>query len=388
MRQWDLVRRSPRTVRLTVLIVLVASSLIATACGSSSTTSGTSSGSKGNLVTIKIASGPYLDYQPWTLAHELGYDKQQGLNLEITNFTVFNTGMSEMARGDANAVVSCNECNFPLYKSIPTLANWLITNQFKGFIVVGRSGHTQTYDQLAAKVGPAQAKRQILMSFRGKTFVMDRALRIGIIEGGISQVGLPPSAIKIANFSSDAQGAFAFLRGTGDYYIGALPQEAKLLFSSGGQYVNVGGEGLLGPAALWYSTMAATQPWLSANQSVVYKLMAVWYRTMKYIAEKPAQAWPILTNSLNSASKTSFSVAKVKFLGTTLNGFFTLDQAKSLIYNPSSPLYWRNSVRYYAKAAGSTLPSNFDVNAHELEEHYFTNFQNQTALVNWVNSPL
>jgi len=339
------------------------------------------------LVTVKVGVGPFLDYQPWYLAHQMGFDKAQGLNLNIQNFTQQQLAISTLHRGDLALTYSCHECDFSYVKSVPELRDWMVTNQFKGFIIVGRKG-ALTYSGLVNKVGPKQAKARVVKSWKGKSFVMVESLRRGLLEAALSSVGLTINDVKIINFADDAKAALAFLQGTGDYYTGSLPQESKLLFQYANRFVNVGGTEVLGPAGLWYSTMVSQASWLKNQPNIVYKLLAVWYRTTRYMRVHPQKSFPLITSELNSAAAASFTVKQVIFLATRLNEFETLSEAKRTVFNPSSPLYWRLSAAYYAKQSTNVLPAGFKVDTVVVAQQFFNNFLKHTALVKWVNSPL
>src|SRR5262245_24335663 len=90
--------------------------------------------------TVKMAVGPYLDYMPWLVAHQLGIDKQFGLDISATTLQTPQLAGPQLRRGDLDVAYSCQACNFAILKQIPELRDWMITNQFKGFAVIGRKG--------------------------------------------------------------------------------------------------------------------------------------------------------------------------------------------------------------------------------------------------------
>jgi ABC-type nitrate/sulfonate/bicarbonate transport system substrate-binding protein len=356
--------------------------LAATGCGQ-----GSPSGA--DQATIRIVITPYFEYQPWIVAHNLGLDKQQGLNLTFTNATAIQAEVAQLQRGDVELASAGIATTLPFYKQVPKLRNWLITNQFKGFIVVGRKGQTQTFKDLSAQVGPTAAKEQILKSFKGRNFALVPSAFGGLVTGTLAQVGLSLSDIKITEFPDDASAALAFERGVADYYMGSLPQETKLLLESPNKYVNVGGHELMGPAGLFYSTMFSMGPWLDGNKTTVYKLLAVWYRTMKYMKESPDKTVPLMASSINERAAANFTNDQVRFILANFEDFMTLDAAKAQAYAPSSDLYWKRSADVFSQSTSKdTLPSDYSVTTYDVEETYFNEFLKQTSLVDWVNSPL
>ena len=58
-------------------------------------------------------------------------------------------------------------------------------------------------------------------------------------------MGIGIDEVQLLNFADDQKAATAFLSGTGDFYIGSLPQERRLL-SMEDRFVNAGGSEVLG----------------------------------------------------------------------------------------------------------------------------------------------
>lgn len=382
--------KDARFLIVSIAALLLAVGFAGTACGdgddSGTPDAGATAGEQ-ELETVRIAITPFFEYQPWVIAHERGLDREQGLNFEFTNVTKIEDPAIALRRGEIDVGPSCHTCTLNFLKELPELRDWMPTNQFKGFIVVGRKGQTDTFDELQESVGPEQAKERLLRSFEGKTFVLHAAVLRPLLDSALSQAGLTADDVKIIDFPTDAQGGLAYIGGTGDYYMGSLPQEAKMLYGSPDEFVNVGGHDLLGPAAVFYSTMIANESWLAENHDTAMKLLAVWYRTMKYLDERPEEILPRFTELMNERTASNFTEEQVGFIVTTLEDFMTLERAKLQTYNASSDLYWQRSVDEYVSKA-ETLPDDFSVGKYLPNEEFFDNFLQEAELVRWVESPL
>jgi ABC-type nitrate/sulfonate/bicarbonate transport system substrate-binding protein len=337
-------------------------------------------------LAVRFALGPYFDYQPWVLAHDLGFDKEQGVDLQLRVISATGEGVAAMRQGSLDAVFSGLSVDFPFYKSVPTLRSWIVPNQFSGFIIVGRKGRTETFASLEPKVGAEKAKEQILNSFRGRTFSVVLSQREQMLTSAFSQIGMTPNDVKFADFPDDAQAALAFEKGVGDYYMGGLPQETKLL-ASPDKFVNVGGTEILGPAGLWYTSMDSLEPWLQAHHDTMLKLVAIWYRTMRYMKEKPEVAIPEMTKAINEAAAANFSPEDVA-ASLKLLDFRTIEEAQKTQYNPNSPIYWKRAVDFYATLNSKDLPDHYDPTTFVIAEAVFNEFLQHKDLVDWVNSPL
>lgn len=335
------------------------------------------------LKTVRMGITPYFDYMPWVLAKEMGFDKELGIDLELVTVTTTPQGVAAMRQGSIDVVSSCHVCDFPLYQSVPSLRSWLITDQFKGFIVIGRQG-ADTFAALEPQAGAEKAKEQILKGFAGKTFALMPASFRPLLSTALSQVDMTVDEVKILEFADDAQAALAFQRGEGDYYMGSLTQEIKLL-GQPDKYVNVGGQEILGPAGLWYSTMVSTQDWLDANEDTVLKLSAIWFRLSRYAAEKFDEAAPKLIAINNERAAASFTLDEFKTMYGLLT-FPTVEQAKATVFNPESGLYWKRSVDFYAEKNASDLGGT-TADDKALEEAFFKKLSANQELLDWIAKP-
>ena len=99
-------------------------------------------------------------------------------------------------------------------------------------------------------------------------------------------MGLTEDDVTLMKFADDQKGATAFMRGTGDISIGGLPQ-AKRLLGMPDQYVNIGGDEILGPAGLWYDTNITTKKYITENRESCLRAMAAFYRAIRLFDKDP-----------------------------------------------------------------------------------------------------
>ncbi len=338
------------------------------------------------LQTVRIGLHPVLDYQPWAIAKEMGLDKEQGLSFEIVSVAAQANGAAALRQGAIDIASGSQVGTFAYYKAIPNMRTWIVLNRFKGFILVGRKGGVETYSSLAAKAGPEAARLQILKSMKGKSFAINPVSYLALVKACLGQVGMTTSDVKLFEFPDDAKAALAFEKGVGDFYMGSLPQEIKLL----GQpdlYVNVGGAEILGPAGLWYSAMMGMEPWLSDNRETVLKLHAIWYRTARYLNEKQAKVLPLWASNINSRAAASFTSDDIMKMSKFLE-YPSIEQAKAEVFNDKSDLGWRKAMSFYGPQNTDRLPSDFTTGKYQREQEFFEAFLARRDLVSWVNAPL
>lgn len=339
------------------------------------------------LQEIRFGLGPYFEYQPWAISKDLGLDKEMGLDFVLQTVNKVSFAVAGLQNGQYHHTMSCQTCTIPFYENVPTLRNWMVTNQFKGFAIIGRKGQTETYAELAPELGHEKAKEQILLSMKGKTFAIVKVNHGPLVDSALQQVGLSIDDVNILNFPDHPSAGFAFESGEADYYTGALPQQIRLLTVSD-EYVNVGGHEILGPAGLWYSTMLSDQTWLEENEETALKLLAIWYRTMRYVEERFDYALPIWTESLNERmGSDTFSVDQTRIAIEEFEFFPTMEEAAEGVFNSESDLSWRNSVAHYLPSV-ENLPADFNADEYEVHSKYYDALRAREDLVAWVNAPL
>lgn len=373
-----------RPRRLLAVAATVLFALALGACGSTSKQTGAAS-----LQTVRIGVGPFLDNQTLDLAQELGFPQELGLTIQSTILPSNNAIYQAIRTGNIDIGAGTLRGLQPIIKSAPELRNFMFKDQFLGFFFVGRKGRTPVYADLIAKgVAPAQAKQQVLQSFIGKSFDLIKQQNFAPLASGLRAAGIDPAKVKINDFSDDAKAALAFEGGQGDFYTGALPQQSKLLLDHPGQYVNVGGYEILGPAGLAYDTWATSQHFLATKPDVAKKLVAIQLRTARYIRERLNQAAPKLAALVTKASSTSLPVATVKLLASQFTKFLTPADLTSGVFDPASPVFWQNEAKLDAVQNAKDLPSGFRLDQADVEQQAFANYQADPQLVAWVDKPL
>ena len=339
---------------------------------------------------MRIAIQPLLDYVPWVFASDHGLAEEQGVKLDISYLSQINTALQSMARGDLDVVSTCTACNMPYVESVPTLRDVLTINQFKGFIIVGRTGAPQYAQLVADGASEDDARAEIYEYIKGKTFIGNEAIFGALVDGLLDYAGLESSDIKIIDLADDAKAATAFLQGQGDFYMGSLAQESKLLGDFPEQFVNVGGAEVLGPGGLWYGTAAVDASYLKSNKDTVEKLVAIWMRTARYINEKPELVIPVIKDALNEHAGATFTDEQIEDQLANYVQFTDPTVAAEATYNPDSSLYWKKSLDFYAaqNVASGDLPEGTDLDELNQQENVYKDVIKNKDLMDWVDSPL
>ncbi len=380
-----------RSLALLGVVAVIVLGLVA--CGDEGTTSTTTSPTASTAPT-KLVVGvlPFLDYQPWYVASALGLDKEQGFELEFKTFPLEPNEILALARGDVDIAQGAIGSLIPQIPQREDLRVFLSEAQFKGFAFVGRKGDIKTFDEfVAGGMSDADAQKATVEQFKGKEIVTIKSSFGATIDATLEQAGLKPSDVKIINFQDSPSAAVAYIRGTGDVFMGGLPETVKLLKHSDDKYVTVIGAQDMGPAGLWYSNAYVPQAFVDANRDQLVKLSAVWYRTMRYLAEQPDTTYPIMVDKLNAQGASGLTVADVEELIPDFTFFPTVDEAQTLTYDPASTGYWKTMTDFLIaqnEKSGTIPEGSVDANTFIIQEQIFNELKANTALMDWINAPL
>jgi len=201
--------------------------------------------------------------------------------------------------------------------------------------------------QAKEEMGAEKAKEYRLNEFKGKTFCIIPQ-RKPLIMDTIAQIGLTDKDVKFMNFGDDQKAATAFLSGTGDYYIGSLPQQQKLVKMED-KFVDAGGSDILGPAGLWYDTMISTDRFMKDNCEAALRTIATMYATIKEFDKDPGKFAEIASKKLSEIAGAKFTVEDYLEFQTRYDDFLSIEECKEGLYNKGSSLYWKHPVDYYVK---------------------------------------
>jgi ABC-type nitrate/sulfonate/bicarbonate transport system substrate-binding protein len=348
------------------------------------------------LTTVTVAQGPYYDYQLLTVAHMLGLDHQLGLNFKIEPFP--NPALSALQTGRVDVTYACDSCYFATAKSFPTYRNFIVTDLFKGFALIGRKGKVTPYSVYVNRYhgNLAAAKRAfVLQQVKGKTISICPITcgNLSPFEGLLAQAGLTVNDVHIVKFATDGEAADAFLAGTGNFYTGALPQEARLLYSPEfhGEFIDAAPQQAFGPGVeggASYSTFATSEQWLKANPTVAKKVVAVWYRAVQYLHKDPSKILPMIAQLMKVAVGGVFPASVTKDAVTELEYFPTFNQAKTYVFGANSPTNQIAAAEYQAKSAGVVKQLPGGVATYEVSQKYYDEVAADTALVSYINAPV
>lgn len=296
------------------------------------------------LEKVRIGITPYPMYVVFAVADELGIDHDLGIDLDIEVFTGTSTGAQALTRGDIKITSACIAEHLPLISGSPDIVNFAPVGNFKGFFYVGRESEFTPWEELVEKEGSVEAAKETrLNEFKGKTFCIIPQ-RKALILDTIAQIGLTEDDITLMNFADDAKAANAFLSGTGDIYIGSLPQQRSLVAQDG--FVNIGGQEILGTAGLWFDTMLTTDKFMEEERETALRLYSTMLASINAFYDDQDGYSEIAAKIFTDLSGVETPAEEWKTFMTEFDELVSVENAGKEFYNKEDPMYWGNVVDY------------------------------------------
>jgi NitT/TauT family transport system substrate-binding protein len=285
---------------IVVLLVLVVSlSFVGTACG------GGTSSPEGGTETVTIGTLPWIGYGPWYIAQEKGFDKKNGVKIELKNFKTDADLNSAFAsrRLDAANVATHTSIKFQdagldftsvLVEDVSTTADAIVAPKSVGSIQ-GLAGKKVAYEE-------------------GTT--SDLLLNYALSQNGLSRENIETVPIPAADVGN------ALIAGRVDvgvtyepYLTKALSEDPnlKLLYTAGEK------PGLVSDVFVVQSEMAEEQPELIEN------LLKAWDQAVQFYDENTAEGQQIIGENVG--------ITNTDELETTFEGveLYSLDENRELL---------------------------------------------------------
>ena len=154
----------------------------------------------------------------------------------------------------------------------------------------------------------ADAVVAALQQMQGRTVVTTGNTDMGqAVVGSAARVGLDPDMdITIIDLTPD-EGLAAFLSGTGDFYLGGIPQRTRAT-AEGYKPIVVGAD--LAPPPL--NGIITTPDYAAENQETLLKLLRVWFRIVNFVEENTDEGAGIILDVLNAQTGANMAVEGFK----------------------------------------------------------------------------
>ncbi|XID90317.1 ABC transporter substrate-binding protein [Paenibacillaceae bacterium WGS1546] len=330
------------------LVVLLASVLMTLGLAACSG-NGASTGGEKKLKEVRLGLMPYYDYAPWALAEKMGFFEEEGIKPISLMFPVEGNVAPALVNGSIDMGGFSDTPSITLASQFGNLRMISFLNIFKGFaIMADKDGGFKTYEELLKESNdPQQAAIEAGKQLEGKSIVTTSgAAFYMVLEQALLNAGLTMKDVKLIDMEPDV-GVSAFIAGTGDFYLGGLPQREKL--QGEGYPALISGEEI-GPGAVMLAGLATTKKYAEANPETIKSMQKVWFKTMDYMQSNPDEAYAYLaewSNQQNGGASTGEDVKK--FIESYVIFAKSPEEAQSLFYDESSPTNWEKRYEYLVK---------------------------------------
>lgn len=301
----------------------------------------TTSAACNGMTNIRIGISPFQDTLLPSVGQQLGWYKQNCLNVSLVNvswdamMTTMASRSIDVAVYNTTGVVSTHHIASNLVFAYP----WDIFDQ--GAAMMGRPGRgLKTFAQFRARGLSAQAARTATMrQLKGRTVVTTLGTDMGEdLVMALHRTGMSLSDVKVINLSTD-QGLAAFLRGTGDAYIGGIPQRTRLVTD---HYLTLlAGPDLTAPPINGFVT---TRAFATQNRDALLRLIHVTYMIIRYTQAHTRLVGAFITSTLNKQTAAGMKPSDfVSFWQHWEHYPLNAAQAQRELFNPNGFGFWQRT---------------------------------------------
>ena len=288
---------------------------------------------------------------------------------------------------------SCQVCVASSWQNFPEYRDFIITNQFKGFILVGRPGMKTWFDFVEELGGDEEAGTvAFVKSLEGLTIPVWDAGDIALTEAMMNQGGLTADDLERIPFPDLPKAGFAFLSGEGDIYFGSLNQVARMVFDpeTAEDFARPWPFRAFGPGGLWFSTMGTTQTFLDANPEAALRSVAAFYRAVRYLHEKPEVVIPMVDENVAIGTGGTLGTTTTGEIMTELNYFPVAEDAKRDFFTAGSPLNNEDSISFLFErgVAAGEYSADDDWQTFQVSGPWLDMLLARPDLMEYINSPL
>ncbi|GAB3440450.1 hypothetical protein GCM10027517_14910 [Phycicoccus ginsengisoli] len=321
--------------RTITLAVTAAIAFTLAACADSGT------GSDQSLPTIKLGISPFQDTMLPIVAEQKGWFKGEGINVELKSLA-WDAIMPAVASGGVDAAINNTTGVVSAANRSPEVVYWYAWNPFtEGSALMGRKGAgLKTIDDLErAGVDPASARTQTFEQLRGRTIVTTMSTDMGKqVIAALNSVKLTQKDVKIVDMDPD-QGLAAFLSGTGDAYLGGIPQRVRA--TAEGMPVLASGPDLAPPPI---NGLVTTTGFAKEHDADLLKLVHVLHKTIRYCDANTSDCGTIITDKLNKDTGANLTVKGFEDFWQKFELYAGNGKAvNDMILSPSGVSYWEKT---------------------------------------------
>ena len=324
------------------LLALAALALLAPACGgddeaeqggATATAADTGEAAAGEQATIRMGIQPWIGYGPWWIVDAKGFDKENGVEIELTNFTT---------DADINSAFAAGRLD---------VSN-IATHTGLRFIGAGLPLKIVLFEDVSREADAILAGPDVesVEDLRGKKVAFeegttsDLLLRYALQENGLSFDDIEAVPIPAADAGSAAIAGRVDVAVTYEPYLTAALGEGegfRLLYTAGER------------PGLVSDILVANEDFAEENGDALVAALKAWNQAIEFYRSNPEEAQAIIAENVGAKPEE----LKTSFAGVDL---YDLEQAREILAGDFVPL--SNDIEEILKGQG-TLEGDPDVEA-------------------------
>lgn len=331
---------------IALMLVMFFSLTLFTACDSSSPNS---SEETEELAKITIGLSAFQDTLLPIIGEEMGWFEEAGLDVEF-EMLAWNAITPALASDSIDVAVYNTTGVIAVYAQMNDIVFLYPWNIFaEGQALIGRpdQGIKSVEDFENEDMSHEEAVTATIQQMKGKTIITTMGTDMGkAVEEACSNNGLSEDDYTIIDMDTD-QGLAAFLSGSGDFYLGGIPQRTRC--ESEGYVTMVVGSDL---APVPINGWVTRQSFIDENEDVLLALQNVMFKIIRYTRENTEEIGQIITDKLNEETGSEMTVDQFVQYFTQIEDFTdNAAQVQESILDDSGYAYWKktwdNDNEYY-----------------------------------------
>ena len=317
------------------------------------------------LVKVRYGISPFQDTLLPIVGQAKGWYKAEGLDVEF-KILGWTEVQEALAAGEVDVAINNISSTVATHERWPQFVYYYGFNIFTaGAALLGRPGKVKSVEQIQKEKGisrPAAVKLAI-KQLKGKTVVtagntdMEQA-----VVGAAFRVGMDwRKDFKIVDMNPD-EGLAAFLSGTGDAYLGGIPQRTRAVKE--GMVVIASGPDLAPPPI---NGIVTTEAYADKNQETLLKLVHVWFRIVRFVDANKEAGAKIVLDTLNKQTGAQMTVNDFTSFWNKLENYpLNAGEVERDILSPNGYAYWKkrfDDCNWYFHTVKGVIKN--DVNAKD-----------------------
>jgi len=295
----------------------------------------------GELRKLVVGVSPFQDTYIPIVGVEKGWFEEVGLDVELKTLA-WNSVVPAIISGDVEVALNNTTGVVSAANAEPNLVYAYGWNPFTegSALMIRPDGSVRSVDSWEDELGDRDAARTAMVeSLRGKTIVTTLSTDMGKqIVDALSSVGMTSEDVNFVDMDPDT-GLAAFLSGTGDAYLGGIPQRFKSLQE--GMIIGISGPDLAAPPINGLLTM---RNFVEGREDDMLAFINVIHRIIRFCDAETAECGKIVTDALNRDTAAGLTVADFESFWQNIE-LYAPDAAtaKSMILDESGVAYWKTT---------------------------------------------